>query len=361
MSKIEEQRKDANDLTLNEIKSRLMCMDVDFDPNIKTKSYYIALYNHSVKEGSNRRKISNKLLDDASKIVENQSNKVRSRDSMEYRYNDNEGKMSKLLKKEDNIDSINNLIEINNDYVKIINKSRKNLNFINEERDSSTNLNLIKKTSDIKLNGLLKDENTEKNPKISLIVPKLMRDNSELTYQIGKIVREINFTLIPRKSVLIFKNKDNSNKNTYINITIIMLSTVTFILITYIILNPKLKDSITALKDHFPSANDKNLNIILIGLCVLPLIIYALNTYINNENIAKKVYNDVKEILKEIKNAETENFIYEEKLITMFSSKYDIHYITFEQNILPRVKQLAYDEKMIKVFQFNDHNIWKFK
>ena len=353
---LEELRKNENSLTLQEIKSRLVCMDVDFDPNIKIKNFYVELYNSAIKNEQNRRKISNKLLADAARNDGNKNSKLRSRDTLEYNHLDNDGKLAKLMKNEANIESSNDTVKPNKNFLDMFSKSRENLNLLNEERYSSTNLNLNQNNSDEN-----PDISNLQVKRIPLIIPKLIRSNTEVISKLSRLVNEINLTINPYKSVYIFRSKANPNKYSYINITIIMICTITFILVTYIYLNPKLVKPLLLAKEQFPTSDNANLNLILIGLCFLPLVIYAIETHLNYENIATEVYNDVKIILEEIKNNVYENFLSEDKIISNFSEKYEMHLFTFEQNILPRIRQLVYEQRKIKIIKIKDKNVWKFK
>jgi hypothetical protein len=83
-------------------------MDIDFDPNIKPKSYFVEIYNRATKDPKNLRKISSKLFEDLSSISNNQTSRVRQREVNDFKIQDNYGKISKT--------SNNSLINVNKEY-----------------------------------------------------------------------------------------------------------------------------------------------------------------------------------------------------------------------------------------------------
>jgi Txe/YoeB family toxin of Txe-Axe toxin-antitoxin module len=83
--------------------------------------------------------------------------------------------------------------------------------------------------------------------------------------------------------------------------------------------------------------------------------------YFINNKIALEVYTGIKNILEDIKNDPKENYISEEKIVSDFSNKYDMHFLTFEQEILPKVKSLVFQERRVKIFQFNELNFWRLR
>jgi hypothetical protein len=348
MNGIEEQLKDAEDLTVNEIKSRLVCMDIDFDPNIKVKSYYSDLYNKAVKVLQNRKRISARLADDAMKSQGIAANRVRPRD--EFKLAENEGKISKQ--------SENGLIKINKEYtgnaINMIQK-RKTIGFpgdevviIDEEKKPSKNLM-----------DFLQNDNIEFNSKK---VPNLIRDNLS-EENLKEIKNIINITILPRKSHIIFKKKYNPYQNAYISIILVIGISFAAMLIIYSYqyrneVNSAFQDLLRKLTE---SSRDQNFNRICLGFLLLLLLSYSINYHLINARIAREAYTDILEILDDIKSEPLENYISQEKLITKFSEKYEMHFLTFENEILPKIKAEAYKNKNVKIFQFNDQEIWKLK
>ena len=296
-----------------------------------------------------------------SKFVSNPPSRVRSRESLDYFADDN-GKLSKL-KKNDFAPSNSNLVNLNKEYTDkaydIIQKSRKNLNFINEVSTSNQNKQDIEKN----LKQILSDDNLEKKKIISLRIPNIIRETfnqkDQNTLKINTIIK---FSLLPKKSLIIFNQTIHPYQHVYVNIIVIMICAFSLIILIYVYSQKDLHVSINEIAKNFtPSFDNRNFNRMCFGLCFLVLISYALNCHIINYEIATQIYNDILTILEDIKADDYENFLSEEKIISNFSAKYDIHFLVFEQEILPKVKSLSYKSKKIKIFQFNDHDIWKLK
>lgn len=358
--------KDGNDLTINEIKSRLVCMDIDFDPNTKIKSYYVDIYNKATKDPKNLRKISSKLQEDFLKISNNQANRVRQREGNDYKIQENDGKISKY--------SNNSLVNLNKEYAEsslnnIISKSRKNLNYINDEKiNHNTNINNPNHRNlhenNIK-DILLKDNLDEgiKGSKISINVPNLIKQTS-LDYEksSNRVTNIINVCIFPRKSQKIFNQKIQPYKDAYVSVIYVMMFSFCIIVVIYSYNNQEIIENLKAIMSKIiPPIDNPNFNRICFGLMILMLMSYGIQCYAINNKIALEVYNSIKMILEDIKNDPKENYLTEEKLISDFSAKYDMHSLTFEQEILPKLKSLVYQERMIKIFQFNEQEIWKLR
>ena len=358
------QLKDANDLLLNEIKSRLISMEIDFNPNIDKKSYFVELYNNEIKVKRNRKKISSKLLEDSLKL--NQASKVRQRDFLKYKLSEDDGKLPKLNNNE-YAESNNNLVNINREYTdkayNIIQKSRKNLNFLNEETMPPSSTFQNKQVSKQNLNDLISNDNLKAKKSSSNILNQIKENSNEIEGQYSnKIINIIKFSLYPRKSQFIFGQKIHPYEHVYINIIVIMMSSMCLVILIQIYSQNDLLDSIKEIaKKMVPSLDNPNFNKLCVAMCFLFLISYSINCHLINNNIANEIYNDILLILQEIKREKIENYLSELKIINLFSAKYDLHSLMFEQEILPKIKSLAYKEKKIKVFQFNDQHIWKLK
>lgn len=119
---------EGENLTRNELKSRLNQMDIVFNPNNQKKIYFVGLYNEAVKNAENREKILEKLKRDTESYNERRNKRVR--DTSEDAAHDLkvDGKKSKVEKDEENLGSSNNL--------KIISKGGKK----EEEKNSSSDV-----------------------------------------------------------------------------------------------------------------------------------------------------------------------------------------------------------------------------
>jgi hypothetical protein len=358
------QLRDGNDLTINEIKSRLVNMDIDFDPNIKPKSYFVEIYNRATKDPKNLRKISSKLFEDLSSISNNQTSRVRQREVNDFKIQDNYGKISKT--------SNNSLINDNKEYAEstlnnIISNSRKNLNYINDERVVPTNdvPNQASLTEKNVKEVVIKDDFDEglKRGKISLNVPNLIKQTS-LDYEklSNRIKNVINISILPKKSQIIFSQKVQPYKHAYVSVIFVMICAFCIVVVFYSYKNKDLIDSLKQLLDKIsPSIDTQNFNRVCFGFLLLMLISYGFQCYVINHKIASEVYHSIMNILEDIKNDPKENYLSEEKIISEFSTKYDLHSLTFEQEILPRVKSLVYQERRVKIFQFNELNYWRLR
>ena len=60
--------KSGEDFSRSELISRLHQMNIDFNPNEKSKKYYINMYNESIKNNNNKLKIIEKLIGDTKEI-----------------------------------------------------------------------------------------------------------------------------------------------------------------------------------------------------------------------------------------------------------------------------------------------------
>jgi hypothetical protein len=353
--------RDGNDLTINEIKSRLVNMDIDFDPNTKPKSYFVEMYNQATKDPKNLRKISSKLLDDISSM---HANRTRQREINEINLQDNEGKISKT--------SNNSLINMNRENAdstiyNIISKSRKNLNFINDERQAQTNnvpnqRSMIEKT--VKETAIKEEfEDGLKKGKISINVPNLINQTSLDFEKAGNRMKNmVNISIYPKKSTIILSQKVEPYKHAYVSVIFVMICAFSIVVIVYSYRNKEFTESLKELmKKVTPSFDTANFNRVCFGLLLLMFISYGMQCYFINNKIALEVYTGIKNILEDIKNDPKENYISEEKIVSDFSNKYDMHFLTFEQEILPKVKSLVFQERRVKIFQFNELNFWRLR
>ena len=202
-----------------------------------------------------------------------------------------------------------------------------------------------------------------KKGKLSLNVPNLIKQTSlDFEKVSNKIKNVINISIFPKKSQIIFSQKVQPYKHAYISVIFVMVCTFCIVVVFYSYKNKELRDNLTELlKKISPPIDTQNFNRVCFGLLLLMLISYGIQCYVINHKIASEVYHGIMNILEDIKNDPKENFLPEEKIISEFSTKYDMHNLTFEQEILPRVKSLVYQERKVKIFQFNELNYWRLR
>ena len=76
------QIKDGSKFTVNELKSRLLQMDVEFDVYINQKKYFVEIYNNKIKEKFFRDKIQEKLKKDFDEMNVKKRKRVRNRENV---------------------------------------------------------------------------------------------------------------------------------------------------------------------------------------------------------------------------------------------------------------------------------------
>lgn len=98
-------------------------------------------------------------------------------------------------------------------------------------------------------------------------------------------------------------------------------------------------------------------------MCILPLVIFAFSTKHKENSIAEKVHDEIKIMLREVRNnRRIYNYLKDEDICNRLSKKYNVHENTFSNNILPKAKKIAESSNEVKVLSTNTNvEIWQLK
>jgi len=115
------------------------------------------------------------------------------------------------------------------------------------------------------------------------------------------------------------------------------------------------------IQQTFPSIKTQAITLALI--CLIPFVILAISTKIKEHSIAEKVHDEIKVMLKEVRNNKiVYNYLKDNDISDKLSKKYNVHEFTFNGNILPMVKKIAENKDEIKVLSANtNEDIWQLK
>lgn len=345
--------RDPNFLSILELKSRLNSMDVDFNPNVKPKSYYYDLYSHAVKDPANRKKIEKLLKEDCRGSVNPVTSKLRFKEDVES---------DDLLQPKQSKKSLNILHEMKKEIEgkEIFLKSETKIVKSGEDLANFSDNQLLKqkqRSPRSSPNRFINESNRIKT--VSLAIPNLMRGTvSSLNPK--EVRKEVSLMFLPRKSYLVFKKKSQINKSASMSVIIVVVVTFCAIFIYYAYQH---KDELSVtvqdvFKKMMERSKETNFSRAAFAFLVILLVSYMINCSMINSRIAKEIVADVESILED-SNDELDNFVEEEKMIDKFAEKYDMHFFTFESEIIPRVREEFQKSGKISVVSNNGKIQWK--
>ena len=199
--------KSGEDFSRSELISRLHQMNIDFNPNEKSKKYYINMYNESIKNNNNKLKIIEKLIGDTKEINYSMNEKNKTKNEITHQNFQNNTKVNNIeifnpVKK----NYIYDKFKVNNDNVtknnyeipsSLINDSEyidynNNTNFPNKiymagnnknEKNNNDNINIDPNSFPIQNESVYKDEFPLKSQINKSVNPDyIIKNNQKKTY-----------------------------------------------------------------------------------------------------------------------------------------------------------------------------------